>query len=274
MPPTATPLRGTPHTGAPPAGIPTAGIPTTGTAWPTGRPARALVTLMTLTLMTVALLALAGLAGCSDDDDPPVAEQLPSGASLVSQAATAAEKLTSAHVTIEVKGEIGGVPMRRADGDLLRSGDAKGTIGLSQFGLLIEYQFVVVGKAIYLKGVTGGWQELDAAATATIYDPSAILDSNRGIPKLLATAQEPATEAREKVGDKDAYRVAVRLSGGPVSALVPGISGDVPGKVWLDTQTKQLLKAVLTVPGATAGQTGEVTIDLSNIDVPVTISAP
>jgi lipoprotein LprG len=164
--------------------------------------------------------------------------------------------------------------MRRAEGDLVRSGDAKGTIQISQFGILIEYEFVVLGKTIFLKGATGGWQQLDAAVASSIYDPSAILDPDRGIAKLLSTAKDPKTEAKESVDGKDAYRVAVTLAGSALSALVPGVGADATGKLWVDAQTKQLLKAVLTVPGASAGKTGTVTINVSNIDVPVTVSAP
>lgn len=223
--------------------------------------------------LLIALMAIVTLAltGCSKDDEPSA--QLPNGATLVSEAATATGALTSAHVKIDTEGEVGSLPLRRAEGDLLRSGDAKGTIQLSQFGVLIEYEFVVVGKDIYLKGVTGGWQKVNAAVAASIYDPSAILDPNRGIAKLLATAKDPVTEGQEKVDGKDAYRVAVKLDTASVATLVPGVTGDVTGKLWIDAGNKQLLRAVLTVPGA-GGKTGTVTINVTNINAPVTVSAP
>lgn len=214
------------------------------------------------------------LGGCSKTDKPAATDQLPAGAALVKDAVTATNALKSAHVKIETAGEVGNLPMRRAEGDLLRSGDAKGNIQLSQFGLLIESDFVVVGKTIYLKGATGGWQKLDASTTASIYDPSAILDPDRGIGKLLSTATDPKTEAKEKVDGKDTYRVAVKLDSTAVSALVPGVGDGVTGKLWLDAQTKNLSKAVLTVPGASADKTGTVTINVTNVDVPVTVSAP
>ncbi len=223
-------------------------------------------------LALVALLAV-GLVGCSDDKDPTPNEQLPAGATLVSQAAEATGALKSAHVKIETDGDVGSLPMRSADGDLLRSGDAKGTIQLSTLGILIESEFVALGSKIYLKGATGGWQSLDASVASAIYDPSAILDPDRGIAKLLSGAKDPTTEGKEKVDGKDSYRVAVKLDATAVSSLIPGVSGDVTGKLWLDAQTKQLLKAVLTVPGS-GGKSGTVTINVTNIDVPVTISAP
>ena len=225
--------------------------------------------------LAVALLIAVSLAGCSKDKG---AGDLPSGASLVSDAAAKTKSLKFAHIKIDTEGEVSALPVRRAEGDLLRSGDAKGSIQLSQLGVLVEYQFVVVGKDIYLKGVTGPFQKIDASVAAQIYDPTAILDPNRGIAKVLATATNPTTEAQEKVDGKDAYRVAVGLSGDAVAALVPNIQGQVTGKVWIDKNTKDMLKAVLTVPGPTsgpnAGKSGTVTITETNIDVPVTVSAP
>ena len=204
---------------------------------------------------------------------------LPSGATLVSDAAAKTKTLKSAHIKIDTDGEVSALPVRRAEGDLLRSGDAKGTIQLSTLGVLVEYQFVVLGKDIYLKGVTGGYQKIDASVAAQIYDPTAILDPDRGIAKVLATATNPTTEAEEKVDGKDAYRVAVEPRPATRSAaLVPGIQGAVTGKLWIDKNTKDLLKAVLTIPGpsagAGAGKTGTVTITETNIDAPVTVSAP
>src|SRR5258706_15890785 len=101
-------------------------------------------------LALVALMAI-GLAGCSGGDKAPT-EQLPAGATLVGQAAQATGALKSAHVKIETDGDVGTLPMRSAEGDLLRSGDAKGKIQLSTLGILIESDFVVFGSKIYLKG--------------------------------------------------------------------------------------------------------------------------
>jgi lipoprotein LprG len=225
-------------------------------------------------LLAVFALLTVGLVGCSDDDTPTPNDQLPAGTELVNQAAEATGALKSAHVKIETDGEVGSLPMRAAEGDLLRSGDAKGTVQLSVMGILIENDFVAVGGKIYLKGATGGWQTMDASQVSSIYDPSAILDPERGIAKLLSSAKEPTTEAQEKVDGKDAYRVAVKLDATAVSSLIPGVGGDVTGKLWLDTATKQLLKAVLTVPGESEGKTGTVTINVTNIDAPVTVSVP
>jgi len=222
-------------------------------------------------LIALALFSV-GLAGCDKNEPPP--SDLPAGATLIGESATAMQNVQSAHVRIEVEGDVSTLPMRRAEGDLKNSGDAKGTVQLKQGDTLIEYEFVVLGQVIYLKGATGGWQQLPAAMAASIYDPSAILDSQRGIPKLIATATQPTTEAKEAVDGKDTYRVAVKLDRALVAALVPGVGEGITGKLWLDSQTKHLVKAVLAVPGTSGSPPGTITVNVSAIDVPVTVSAP
>jgi len=224
--------------------------------------------------LAVLLLALSlALTACKKDEAPPPSG-LPAGATLIAESAAAMQAVKFAHIKIDVEGEVSTLPMRRAEGDLVNTGDAKGTVQLKQGETLIEYEFVVVGETIYLKGATGGWQKLPASMAAAIYDPSAILDPQRGVPKIIATATDPTTEAQEQVDGKDTYRVAAKLDRTMVASLVPGVGEGITGKLWLDTKTKHLVKAVLAVPGTSGNPPGTVTVNVSAIDTPVTVSAP
>jgi lipoprotein LprG len=226
-----------------------------------------------LPALLVAGALLAGLTACSEKPAPAPAT-LPDGTTLIAAGAVALAGMKSAHVRIETEGTVSSLPLRRAEGDLVNTGDAKGTVQLQQGGTLVEYQFIVLGTTVHLKGPTGGWQALPAAMAATIYDPSAILDPNRGIAQLVRSAKNPTTEALEQVDGKDAYRVKVDLDRNAVATLVPGVPEGVTGLLWLDAQTKHLLKGVLTVPPANGAPGGSVTVNVSAIDVPVTVSAP
>jgi lipoprotein LprG len=217
------------------------------------------------------LLLLIGVAACSKDEDPAT---LPNGTTLVSESATAMRSVQSTHIVIDVDGTIGSLPIKKAEGDLKRDGDAKGNIKLQQLGQLIQLDFVLVGNDAYLKFPTGGWQKSTGGSSSFPYDPSAILDSDRGVAKLLATATNARTEGSETVDGVDTYRVAVDYDNIAASALVPGVPPGVKGQVWLDKQTKRMVKAVVNSPanGGTAAAT--MTVTLTNIDAPVTISAP
>jgi lipoprotein LprG len=224
----------------------------------------------------VALVALfiAGLAGCTKHSSTPSGD-LPDGNTLTTQGAAAMRDVSSTHVSIQIDGNISSLPLRRAEGDLTNAGDAKGQIQLDQFGALVEYDFVLLGDSIYLKGVTGGWQKLPASTASALYDPSAILDPERGIAKLLATATDATTEGTDIIDGKTTYRVSVTLNNAAVASVVPGVFGSATGKVWLDAGSKQLRRAVLAVTSASPGSaTGTVTVNLTDIDKPVSISAP
>jgi lipoprotein LprG len=222
----------------------------------------------TRALVALAALLAVGLVGCKSAENPA---DLPAGPTLVSDAATAMKAVTSAHLKIDTDGQTASIPIKSAEGDLTRDGDAKGSIKLVVLTALLQLDFVVVGNDYYIKGVTGGWQKASAADVATYYDPSAVLDPDKGVANVLATATDAVTEGSETINSVDTYRVAVKLDSTAVTAIVPGVPAGVSGKIWLAKDTKQLVQAVLTLPGATAGT---VTITLSDLDKPVTVSAP
>src|SRR5262249_19146324 len=152
---------------------------------------RALLALTSL--FTAGLLAL---SGCHSDTST---SNLPDGSTLVSQASTAMTTVETAHITIDTSGKVGTIPLRTAEGDLKKDDNSKGSIKLLALGQVVQLDFVVIGDAFYIKGLTGGWQKASAAEVASFYDPSGILDPNRGVAKVLATATDAKTEATETV---------------------------------------------------------------------------
>ena len=128
--------------------------------------------------------------------------------------------------------------------------------------------FVLFDKKLYIKGITGSWQEFGDASK--IYDPSAILDPDRGVAKLLASIQSPVSEGREDLAGVKAIRVAGKVAKDIVSGLVPGVQSDVNVKVWVKDETgHQPVRAQVEIsPGNT------VDITLSEVNKPVTVTKP
>ena len=188
-----------------------------------------------IALALTSLFAL-GPVACSKDDPA----DLPAGPQLVSAAATAMRDVKSAHVTIDAEGPVGDLPLRSAEGDLTHDGDAKGTIKLFVLTALLQVEFVVVGDDYYIKGLSGGWQKQSAADVATYYDPSAILDPDRGVAKILSTATDAKTRGRGTVDGRG------HLPGGGQARqrrrrdARARRAGGVTGKLWLDRTTKRL----------------------------------
>ncbi len=224
--------------------------------------------------LVVLLATLVVLAGCSGGKANQSGAQLPAALPLLAESAKAMAGVQTTHFTLDVKGEIPDLPIRHAEGVLTRAGNAKGTGTLSQFGATVEVEFVIVDRKVYLKGPTGGFQEVPQATVASFYDPSAILDPERGVAKILGAIKDARTEAKEAVGGKDAYRVAVTLAPGALTTLVPGVDQQVAGKLWLAADSKRLLKGEFAVPVSGSDKTGTVTLTFSDYDAPVTIGAP
>jgi lipoprotein LprG len=230
---------------------------------------------MSRTPVLVALLfaLVAGTAGCDKESATPDPTSLPDGAQLVSASATAMRAVKNAHVTMTVEGTIASLPLKRADGVVTQTGDAEGTVQLEQLGNLVELGFVIVNKTVYLKGPTGAWQQVPLAMAATFYDPSAILDPTKGVANVLATAKNAKTEAKETVDGRETYRVAADLDAAAMVAVVPGVAEGATGKLWLDAQDSRLRKAVFSVRSG-GSPPATVTVNVTDFDAPVTISAP
>ena len=220
-----------------------------------------------VTAMIAAFPVAVALTACSGGSG-----KLPAGADLLKQSSTAMANVTSVGFSLRTDGQPG-IPVKSADGKLLKSGDAQGNMQISQLGLSVQLDFTLVGNTVYVKGLTGGVQKLDKAAVTKQYDPSAILDPQRGVSALLTKAVAPKTEAKEAVNGQDAYRVKATLPKGAAAALIPGLTQDVPGLAWISTKDHRLLRVKATVPGA-SGSTGSVTVTLSDFNGKFTIAPP
>ncbi|GGK96336.1 hypothetical protein Sme01_31810 [Sphaerisporangium melleum] len=221
-----------------------------------------------VSLIAWLLLSLWLTLACSS---PSGGAGLPEGRDLLGKAATAMKAVKTVSFTITTEGRPP-VPVKNAEGSLTREGDAKGTLQIDVLGNLQELEFTVTGDTVYFKGPTGGYQTMTRKELAGIYDPSAILDPDTGVARLLATAENPKTEAAEKAGSTDAYRVAVTLPQQVVTTLVPGVNDKVDGQIWVAADSGRLLKARL--PIGTGANTGTVLVTFDGYDAPVTVATP
>jgi lipoprotein LprG len=219
-------------------------------------------------ILTQLLLPLCLVTACVSS---PGAAALPGGQDLLKKSAEAMKSVKTVAFTIATE-DSPPVPVKHAEGSLTKEGDGKGTIQIIVLGSLQELNFVLVGDTVYFKGPVGKYQTITRKQLADIYDPSLILDPDKGVVRLLSTATNARTEATEKVGGTDAYRVAVTLSQQVIATLVPGVNQGVNGRVWIDKATSRLLKASL--PIGTGSTAGTVIVTFADYDAPVTITAP
>jgi lipoprotein LprG len=218
-------------------------------------------------VVAAVLTALFLTTACTGGDASGAGAALPSGAELVGKSAEAMRAVKSVAFTLETEGAPP-VQVKKADGRLSETGDADGTIQVDLLGSLQEIEFVLIGQTVHFKGVTGGYQEMSRSQLASIYDPSAILDPEKGVVQLLSNAPNAKTEAEEKLDGTDAYRVSATLSQQVLSTMVPGLDQSIDGMLWIDKATDRLLKADLPMAG------GKAIVTFRDYDVPVQIIAP
>lgn len=214
-------------------------------------------------------------AACTGGSPGSPTGSLPDGAGLLRESAKAMSELKTVRFDLAVDGTIPGVAIRSAEGELTRDGDVKGTAQLTQGGGSSEIEFVMVDDSLYLKGPTGGFQELPSSFAASVYDPSKILDAEVGVPAMIAGATQAKTEAVEDVDGTQTYRIAVTVPKDKLAVLLPGVSSDLSGHLWVATaDPKRLVRAKMDVPAEGGGSPASVTMTLSGFDEPVTITPP
>jgi lipoprotein LprG len=178
-------------------------------------------------------------------------------------------KVTSAAFDITTEGDTGALPIKAAKGAIDKAGTAQGKASLEQVGLPVELDFVAKDDYLYVRGITAGWQKVPLAQAAAVYDPTAILDPDKGIGAVLASAAG-TTKRKEKLDDTDTYVVDATFKGDDLSGLVPGVTGDVTGTVWIGVDTPLVHQLRFAVPGSK----GTVTIKFSDFDKPVNVDVP
>lgn len=217
---------------------------------------------------TVALLF--ALAGCSGR------RQLPPADPLLASAADEMRRVFTVTFTLEVEGPVGALAIRRAEGVLTQQGEASGVVQLEQSGSLIEYEFVISGDTMYVKGPTGGFQTVPAVIANAVFDPTRLLDPSGGVAQILAETEGARTEAAEAVDGVDAYRVTATIPAGTLEDLVPVELGDegVATTAWIGRDPPVVRKFRLTLQLRGETQQTTMTVTLGDFNVPATITPP
>jgi lipoprotein LprG len=224
--------------------------------------------------LVATLVLLATAAGCTGSGG---SDSTPDGAQLVQRAAEATRQIETVHFDLTVDGRIQGIAISTAQGQLTKAGNVKGSAVITMTGQPAESEFVIVGDTLYLKGPTGGFQRFPSSVAATVYDPTKILDDNRGLAALIAGATGPSVQGKEDVNGVETYRVKVTFTRNNLGVLLPGVGAttDLPGELWITTaEPNRPVKAKVDVPAAPGTSGGTVTITLSQFNDPVTITPP
>jgi lipoprotein LprG len=220
-------------------------------------------------LVLITALVTAFVAGCSSSNSTSTAP-LPDAATLLKQSSDTTKNLKSVHLVLQVTGTIPNLPVHSLTGDLTNAPAvaAKGNANITAFGQTIDADFVVANGNLYAALTPNKWTNFGPAAD--IYDPSIILDPDKGLANILANFTNPTSDGRETLNGIQTVRVKGTVNGPVIGAIVPEVTNPVPATAWIrEDGEHDLVKAeIQTSPGNT------IDITLSNWNQPVTVTPP
>jgi serine/threonine protein kinase len=197
---------------------------------------------------------------------------LPDAAILLNQSAQITRALESAHLVLSVAGKIQGLPIKVMTTDLTTNPApaASGNVLLTLAGSDIDANFVVYDSVLYATLTPNKWSDFGKASD--IYDVSAILNPNIGLPNVLANFTNAKAEGRETINGQSTIKISGNVSADAVNKIAAPLNATqpLPSTVWIqETGDHQLVQFNLQKsPG------NSVQMTLSNWNQPVTVTKP
>ncbi|WP_019201231.1 LppX_LprAFG lipoprotein [Tsukamurella sp. 1534] len=226
-----------------------------------------------LTTLMVALLAVLGLvAACGGAQEETKNDApLPEAKTLVDASSASAKTLHDVYLDLSVDGTVPKLPVKSVSAYLTNEpkvagqGDAEVTFN----GTQVKAKFVVVDAHLWAQFGSGqAYQDMGLAAD--IYDASAILDPQKGIPNLISSVRQPKVEGREQIGGVDTVRVSGTIPGTALAGIVPKAElGDRPVTFWVQEEKPNNL-----VRANVGFDAGTLTVTLSDWGKKVTLLDP
>ena len=227
-----------------------------------------------LAVLASLTLATALIAGCSFSSSKS-GGPLPDGTTLVKQSTDATKNLKSAHLVLTVTGKIPGLPVKNLTGDLTTSPStaAQGNAQITYLGQDISADFVVVGGDLYTNALNPADKTMtDVGPASQVYDPSAILNPDTGVPNVLANFTDAKAEGRDQINGQTTVRISGNVSADAVNKIASPFKATqpVPATVWIvESGDHQLAQVNLQ-----HSQGNNVQMTLSNWNQPVQITTP
>lgn len=221
----------------------------------------------------VSILVLTLLAACSRGT--PAAD-LPDGVLLLTASANAMDDVENLRFALTVEGgRPSAFQITEANGVITAGGDVSAAAQVLQGSTLVEYEYIVAGGTPYLKGPTGGFQQVPQAISNRIFNPTGLLAGERSLPSALRQITEATTQAEERVNGVATYRITADLNPSLVEGLALLASGG--GRettLWVARQSRELVKAQISFAVPRQDEETLLTVDFSEFNEPVEIQAP
>ena len=214
------------------------------------------------------VVALAGCGGGEPEE---------SAGDLLARAKTTLDDTGSLHFVLTSEGApTTGTALTGGEGDIARPSSFDGTLQVLAAGSSLDLAVVSVDGTVYAQlPFTSGFSVVDPAQFG-FGDPGALLDPNTGISQFLAEAESAELGEERRVDGEVVREVTAQVPGDLVEDVLTSAdpSQPVQARFSVATDGGQLRRAELTGPFYAAGQDATFTIELSDPDADVEITAP
>ncbi len=223
----------------------------------------------------VAVLALVSVAvvGCTGEGDEAAADP----AALLADAKTTLDGTSSVHFVLSSADVPDGVTaLVGGEGDAARPDGFVGDLDVTIGGVAATVAVVSTGGTLYAQlPFSTGFTETDPS-TIGISDPGTLLAADGGVTGLLAAATDPGLLDDIRIGETVVRQVEATLPASAVADVLASAddAGTFTAVFGIDPETSQLLRATITGPFLAVDTPSTYTVDLSDYDVPVEITAP
>ena len=220
-------------------------------------------------VLLAAILLPAGACGSEDTGDPEA---------ILAGASTAMQELAGFHFVYEVHQPSSaepseGLEIARITGDVNSEGSMQAVIDVTQGGIPLQLEFVVVGDTQYIKDpLSQRW-----TSVAVKDSPVGDLNLGPGMIAILDQITDPVYEGRDKKQGVQSHHISGVVAAEDVKAIVGAVSTTepFPTHVWIGVDDS-LVYEVEIDGAATASEDPDIrrTIELSNLGEYVDIQAP
>lgn len=231
------------------------------------------------------VLILVTLAACGGQPAPePTATVVPSptatAAELLERASVRLADTTAVHYALTITGDTfldstNTIRLLDAQGDLRRPDRVYSSFRAEVLGRTITLQLITVGPNSWTTDIISGeWVESPAEFA---YSPSILFDNQNGIGPVMDRIADARRLEDDELDGRPVYRIEATVDQETIGPLTSHLlSGpEVTVDLWIDRETDDLLRAVLSQPGTEEG--GEPitwTLNLSKHGEEVSIEPP
>ncbi len=214
---------------------------------------------------------LVALAGCGSSEPEE------SAGDLLARAKTTLDETSSLHFVLTSEGApTTGTALTGGEGDIARPSSFEGTLQVLAAGASLDLAVVSVDGTVYAQlPFTSGFSVVDPAQFG-FGDPGALLDPDTGISQLLAEAGSAELGEERRLDGEVVREVTAEIPGDLVEQVLTSADPAQPvqARFSVATESGDLRRAELTGPFYAADQDATFTIELSDRDADVEITAP